>query len=288
MLSGILLIDKPKGITSHDVVAKVRKSLGIKKVGHAGTLDPLASGLLVMGIGSGTKLLSHLFGLDKQYLATIRLGETTTTDDAEGEVIASSDASAVSIDQIKREIASLTGEISQIPSSVSAIKVDGRKAYDIVRAGEEVTLKPRRVKIYGFELISEIRVIDSVIEFDVCVDCSSGTYIRALARDLGAALKVGGHIRELRRTMVGEFRVDDAIGLENDFQILSLLEVARLIFPLVELSDTQAQDLVHGKRIELSAAETVAASYRNQLLAILEPVGKSFRSVTVFSEAFSG
>lgn len=288
MPGGILLVDKPKGVTSHDVVAMVRRQLGTKKVGHAGTLDPMATGLMVVGIDSGTKLLSHLFGLDKQYLATIRLGQTTSTDDAEGEVLSEADASKITKEQLQLEIEKLTGEIEQVPSSVSAIKVDGRRAYDIVRSGESVELTSRRVKIYRFQLISEITRVDKFLEFDVLVDCSSGTYIRALARDMGQALGVGGHLRELRRTMVGEFRIDDATKADELRKPMTLLEVATMLFPVVELGDAQAQDIIHGKRIVLEESLPVAADYRGALLAILEPVGKAYRSVTVFPESFNG
>lgn len=288
MPGGILLIDKPKGVTSHDVVAMVRRQLGTKKVGHAGTLDPMATGLMVVGIDSGTKLLSHLFGLDKQYRATIRLGQSTRTDDAEGEVLSEADASKITKEQIQLEIEKLTGEIDQVPSSVSAIKVEGRRAYDIVRSGESVELASRRVKIYRFQLISEITQVERFIEFDVLVDCSSGTYIRALARDMGQALGVGGHLRELRRTMVGEFRIDDASKPDELRKPMTLLEVATMLFPVVELSDSQAQDIIHGKRIVLQESSPVAANFRGALLAILEPIAKSFRSVTVFPESFNG
>lgn len=288
MPGGILLVDKPKGVTSHDVVAMVRRQLGTKKVGHAGTLDPMATGLMVVGIDSGTKLLSHLFGLDKQYLATIRLGQATSTDDAEGEVLSEADASKITKEQLQLEIEKLTGEIQQVPSSVSAINVDGRRAYDIVRSGESVELASRRVKIYRFQLISEITRVDKFLEFDVLVDCSSGTYIRALARDMGQALGVGGHLRELRRTMVGEFRIDDATKPDELRKPMTLLEVATMLFPVVELSDAQAQDIIHGKRIVLEESSPVAADYRGALLAILEPVGKAYRSVTVFPESFNG
>lgn len=288
MPGGILLVDKPKGITSHDVVARVRKELGTKKVGHAGTLDPLASGLLILGIDAGTKLLSHLFGLDKQYVATFRLGQRTTTDDAEGDVLEESNALNIEKAQIQIEIQKLSGEIEQVPSSVSAIKVSGRKAYEIVREGGKVELVARKVRIYRFQLTSDLRRVDKFLEFEVLVDCSSGTYIRALARDMGESLGVGGHIRELRRTKVGEFRVDEAHPLTELPSPASLLEVASKLFPVVTLSREQAQDIIHGKRITLDATSPVAASLNNQLLAILEPVAKVFRSVTVFPESFNG
>ena len=288
MPGGILLVDKPKGITSHDVVARVRKELGTKKVGHAGTLDPLASGLLILGIDSGTKLLSHLFGLDKQYVATFRLGQRTTTDDAEGDVVEESSALNIEKAQIQIEIQKLSGEIEQVPSSVSAIKVSGRRAYEIVREGGKVELVARKVRIYRFQLTSDLRRVDKFLEFEVLVDCSSGTYIRALARDMGESLGVGGHIRELRRTKVGEFGVDEAHLLTELPIPASLLEVASRLFPVVTLSREQAQDIIHGKRIALDSTSPVAASFNNQLLAILEPVAKVFRSVTVFPESFNG
>jgi tRNA pseudouridine55 synthase len=243
---------------------------------------------MVVGIDSGTKLLSHLFGLDKQYRATIRLGQSTATDDAEGDVLSQADASKITKEQIQIELEKLTGEIDQVPSSVSAIKVEGRRAYDIVRSGESVELTARRVKIYRFQLVSEITHVEKFLEFDVLVDCSTGTYIRALARDMGSSLGVGGHIRELRRTMVGEFRIDDATSPEQLRKPMTLLEVATMLFPVVELSDTQAQDIIHGKRIQLEETTPLAASFRGSLLAILEPIAKSFRSVTVFPESFNG
>ncbi len=288
MPSGVVLIDKPTGMTSHDVVAQLRKKLSEKKIGHAGTLDPFASGLLVMGIGSGTKLLHHLFGLDKQYLATIRLGQATTTDDLEGDVVSEASAKSVSMEQIKEEIKNLTGSIQQVPSSVSAIKIQGKRAYDLVRAGEEVVIPARSVEVYHFQPTSELRMVGDFVEFDVTVDCSSGTYIRALARDLGSALRVGGHLRALRRTRIGEFSIADATSIESVGNFKPLLDVARKLFPVVELSSSQAQDIVHGKRLTLENEGNLAASFEGKLLAILEPVAKSYRSITVFPEAFVG
>ncbi len=288
MPSGVVLIDKPTGITSHDVVAQLRKKLSEKKIGHAGTLDPFASGLLVMGIGSGTKLLHHLFGLDKQYLATIRLGQATTTDDLEGDVVSEASAKSVSMEQIKEEIKNLTGSIQQVPSSVSAIKIQGKRAYDLARAGEEVVIPARSVEVYHFQPTSELRTVGDFVEFGVTVDCSSGTYIRALARDLGTALGVGGHLRALRRTRIGEFSIADATSIESVGNFKPLLDVARKLFPVVELSSSQAQDIVHGKRLTLENEGNLAASFEGKLLAILEPVAKSYRSITVFPEAFVG
>ncbi len=288
MLSGVVLIDKPTGMTSHDVVAQLRKKLSEKKIGHAGTLDPFASGLLVMGIGSGTKLLHHLFGLDKQYLATIRLGQSTTTDDLEGEVLTETSAKSVTMEQVREQIKNLTGKIQQVPSSVSAIKVEGKRAYELARQGKEVSIPARNVEVYHFQPTSELRNVGSFVEFDVTVDCSSGTYIRALARDLGSALGVGGHLRALRRTRIGEFSLSDARRVEETDHVQSLISVAAKILSVTELTRQQAQDIVHGKRILLEGSELMATSYEGKLLAILEPHGKSYRSVTVFPEAFNG
>ena len=202
-LSGLVVVDKPAGLTSHDVVARLRRILRTRKVGHAGTLDPMATGVLVCGVGRGTKLLGHLALDTKAYTATIRLGAATTTDDAEGEVVTTADPSAVGDDAVADGIAALTGPILQVPSSVSAIKVDGRRAYARVRAGEAVVLPPRPVTVEAFTLLARRGA-----DLDVAVECSSGTYVRALARDLGAALGVGGHLTALRRTRVGPFHLD--------------------------------------------------------------------------------
>lgn len=288
MLSGVVLIDKPTGMTSHDVVAQLRKKLSEKKIGHAGTLDPFASGLLVMGIGSGTKLLHHLFGLDKQYLATIRLGQSTSTDDLEGEVLTETSAKSVTTEQIKEQIKNLTGKIQQVPSSVSAIKIEGKRAYELAREGKEVSIPARSVEVYHFQPTSDLRSVGDFVEFDATVDCSSGTYIRALARDLGAALGVGGHLRALRRTRIGEFAIADSTSVDAVSEPKSLLEVASKVFPCIELTPSQAQDIVYGKRISLDNDGVVAASYGGKLLAILEPIAKNYRSITVFPEAFNG
>jgi tRNA pseudouridine55 synthase len=254
--SGILLVDKPSGHTSHDVVARVRRAAGTRKVGHAGTLDPMATGLLVLGIESSTRLLTFMVGLDKRYEATIRLGEATTTDDAEGDTVSTADASSVDIAAINTEIERLTGDISQVPSSVSAIKVDGKRAYDRVRAGEDVVLKSRAVTVSSFEVVASRPGVTH--DLDVVIDCSSGTYIRALARDLGAALGVGGHLTALRRTRIGPFEVQNAVQLD-DIDVaaarLTPADVAARLFPVVTLSHDQAIDLTHGKRPKLDAAD---------------------------------
>ncbi len=211
---GVLLVDKAGGMTSHDVVARARRALGTRKIGHAGTLDPMATGLLILGVEAATRLLTFIVGLDKTYEATIRLGARTETDDAEGETLTATDASAVTSSAVAAAIAGLTGEISQVPSSVSAIKVDGRRAYDLMRAGEEVQLRARAVTVSRFDVVSERR-IGGFLDVDVVVDCSSGTYIRALARDLGGALGVGGHLTALRRTRIGPFGIEDAVPIDG-------------------------------------------------------------------------
>lgn len=259
---GIVLIDKPGGMTSHDVVSRVRRALGTRKVGHAGTLDPMATGLLVLGVNAATRLLTFLVGLDKTYTATIRLGSSTTTDDAEGVSLGSAPSEQVervSEDAILSGVASLTGQIDQVPSSVSAIKVDGKRAYARVRGGEQVSLEARPVSIDRFEVI-RVRRDKDVIDVDVEVDCSSGTYIRALARDLGFRLGVGGHLIALRRTRIGPFAISDAVspdlgaGLEQ--RLLDPADVAAQVFPVWRLSEAEAADLTHGRTRDLRAPAT--------------------------------
>ncbi len=270
----ILLVDKVEGWTSHDVVAKSRRALGTKKVGHAGTLDPMATGLLVLGAGPATRLLTYLVGLDKTYTTTIRLGLSTVTDDREGEITATAPAGLVAEvfadqDRITAGVANLTGPIEQAPSSVSAIRVDGKRAYDRVRAGEEVVLKKRPVTIHGFD-IGEPRFMSvpgpdgepvEVIDIDAVVRCTTGTYIRALARDLGEALGVGGQLTALRRTAVGPFSVDAATpharlvgdGAEagDPGRLYSPADIARTLFPVLELGADEAKDLADGKRLNI-------------------------------------
>ena len=292
---GLVLIDKPTDWTSHDVVAKVRKAVGTKKVGHAGTLDPLATGLLVLGIESGTKLLTFLVGADKTYEATIRLGQATVSDDSQSETIftASPEKLANLNEQaVLEQIARLTGVISQTPSSVSAIKVDGKRAYDLVRAGETVELKKREVTVARFELRRFSRV-DDFVDIAVAVDCSSGTYIRALARDLGAALEVGGHITALRRTRVGNFDVSQASNLEQleNLKLIPLIDAARDLFPVIELENSDVTDLVHGKRLlgrALAAGLVAGRSPKGELVAVLESANKDLKSVVVFQGVVNG
>ena len=257
--AGILLVDKPEGITSHGVVARVRRVAGTRKVGHAGTLDPMATGVLVIGVESATRLLTFLVGADKEYTATIRLGAATSTDDREGETIATADAAdlaAVDDARIDSAVAALTGQIDQVPSAVSAIKVAGERAYARVRAGESVELAARRVTIREFDVLARRRSAEA-LDLDVRVVCTSGTYIRALARDLGAALRVGGHLTALRRTRVGPLRIADAVGLGDlaehgaSAALVSPASAARRLFPAVELDSVQARDLANGKRLAL-------------------------------------
>ncbi|WP_157155620.1 MULTISPECIES: tRNA pseudouridine(55) synthase TruB [unclassified Diaminobutyricimonas] len=276
--SGILLLDKPAGLTSHDVVARVRRLAGTRKVGHAGTLDPMATGLLVLGLNSSTRLLTYLVGLDKEYTATIRLGQTSTTDDAEGELGETTDTTGISDDAIAAGIAALTGPIEQVPSSVSAIKVDGRRAYDRARAGETVELKSRPVTIHEFEVL-DIRRGDH-LDIDVRVVCSSGTYIRALARDLGGGLGVGGHLTVLRRTLVGPFAITDAGTLTDATPdglgdgLLDPAAVAATLFPTVQLDADETKDLTNGKRITLDAPDAACA-------AALSPDGRLIGLLTL-------
>lgn len=247
---GILVVDKPGGMTSHDVVARARRALGTRKVGHAGTLDPMATGVLVLGVGRATRMLGYIAGHDKAYEATILLGASTVTDDAEGEIIAAPGAHGVSDAQIDAGIASLRGAILQAPSAVSAVKVDGRRAYARVRDGEEVQLPPRSVTVTDFSCTARRRTGD-LIELDVQVECSTGTYVRALARDLGSALGCGGHLTRLRRTRVGRFTLDDACAIDamSAEACMSLTDAACRAFPTLVLTLQEAQDAVHGRAV---------------------------------------
>ncbi|MFD1202059.1 tRNA pseudouridine(55) synthase TruB [Leucobacter albus] len=314
----ILLVDKVEGWTSHDVVAKTRRALGTKKVGHAGTLDPMATGLLVLGAGPATRLLTHLVGLDKTYTTTIRLGMTTVTDDREGDVTATAPAGAVAEvfagpERIVAGVRALTGPIEQAPSAVSAIKVDGKRAYDRVRDGEDVVLKQRPVTIYSFDT-GEPRLTSvpgpdgapvDVIDIDAVVRCSTGTYIRALARDLGAALGVGGHLTALRRTAVGPFMVGDATAhaqLVGDGEtpadpgtLHTPADIARKLFPELQLTAGEATDLANGKRLPVDPerqapaplvaavlSATVSGSPADRLVGLVEVKGGRTRVVTNF------
>ena len=286
MLQGLALIDKPEGHTSHDVVARVRRMANTRRVGHAGTLDPMATGLLILGVEQATKLLTFLVGEDKTYEATIRLGAATVTDDREGEVISTADASGISDADIAEAILPLTGEIMQVPSSVSAIKVDGERAYAKVRGGDEVKLAARPVTVSRFEVRS-IRCEGAFVDIEAVIDCSSGTYIRALARDLGLALGVGGHLTALRRTRIGSYLVEEAKTLEETLEITSMEDAARNQFDSIDLDAQQATDLVHGKRIKAgeNLGEPVAAfAPDGRLMAMLTRSGSQYKSLVVFPE----
>ena len=255
--SGLVVVDKPGSMTSHDVVSRVRRLAGIRKVGHAGTLDPMATGVLVLGLNRATRLLGHLTLTDKRYDATVRLGGTTTTDDADGDLVSSSPTDHLSEDDVRSALSSLVGEIDQVPSSVSAVKVDGRRAYARVRAGEEVELSARRVTIHAIDVVS----LD-LPDVKVAVHCSSGTYVRAIARDLGAALSVGGHLTALRRTAVGPFTLADARTIDElteSFTITPIADDARAAsFPALDLDDAQAADVRVGRRLDLALDTTTA------------------------------
>ncbi len=252
MTSGILLVDKPLGVSSHGVVSMARKALGTKKVGHAGTLDPEASGLLVLGVGAGTRLLTYMVGLDKTYVATLRLGYGTTTDDAEGERIdfPEGDLASVSIEALDHVLARFRGQISQVPSTFSAIKVEGKRAYDLARSGAEVELKARPVSVYRLER-GEPERHKGHIDIELTIDCSSGTYIRALARDIGGALGVGGHLVALRRSAVGPFDVADALSHERieSSGLRGLAESAALVMTPVRLGQREVDDVRHGRAV---------------------------------------
>ena len=278
--SGILLIDKPAGITSHDVVARTRKRAGTRKVGHAGTLDPMATGLLVLGINNSTRLLTSLVGLDKEYFATIRLGSATNTDDADGEPIEVADpgrVEALTAAAVSAALVPLTGAIRQVPSSVSAIRVDGKRAYTLVRDGETVELAARSVTVSALEVLGSRREA-GFYDLDVRVRCSSGTYIRAIARDLGASLGVGGHLTALRRSMIGPFSVADATELESLDVAAALIApavIATALFPVFALDADQAVDLGHGKRLvaerpEGSRGPVAAIAPDGRLVGLLE------------------
>ncbi|MCW2807590.1 MAG: truB [Marmoricola sp.] len=252
-VSGLVVVDKPAGLTSHDVVARVRRLAGTRKVGHAGTLDPMATGVLVLGVNRATRMLGHLLVTDKAYDATLRLGTVTTTDDAEGEVLATAPTAQVTEEQVLTALSGLVGDIDQVPSAVSAIKVDGRRAYERVRAGEKVELPPRRVRIDSIE-VHRVRLGDDGVDVDVSVRCSSGTYVRAIARDLGERLGTGGHLTALRRTAVGPFGLGDAHlleQLEESFAVIPMAQAARSGFPAYELDEGLAADVRFGRKLDV-------------------------------------
>jgi tRNA pseudouridine55 synthase len=292
--SGLVVVDKPAGVTSHDVVGRIRRLAGTRRVGHAGTLDPLATGVLVVGVERATRLLTYLVGVEKEYLATIRLGVTTVTDDAEGEVLSRRDAGFLTDAAVAAGVTPLTGEIDQVPSAVSAVKVDGRRAYARVRAGESVELAARRVTVSEFAVLARRDGTDAdvpVVDLDVRVVCSSGTYVRALARDLGEGLGVGGSLTALRRTRVGPYGLAQArtlAQLTEDFGVLAIADAARLAFPARELSDDEARRLAHGIRlpaIGLGRAPAAAFAPDGSLVAVISEEGPLARPLVVLAPA---
>ncbi|HEX5017760.1 MAG TPA: tRNA pseudouridine(55) synthase TruB [Actinomycetes bacterium] len=251
---GLVVVDKPSGWTSHDVVGKIRRLAGTRKVGHAGTLDPMATGVLVCGVGRATRLLGHLAGHDKTYEATIRLGQSTVTDDAEGEPVATASTVGTTEADVLAAAAEFVGTQEQVPSAVSAVKVDGRRAYARVRSGESVELKPRVVTIAELSVKGMRRPSADLLDVDVQVTCSSGTYIRAIARDLGKRLEVGGHLTALRRTRVGDIDLSMASTIEQleaSLDMLPLADAVRRAFPALVASDEEAEDVRHGRPIAL-------------------------------------
>jgi tRNA pseudouridine55 synthase len=290
---GILLVDKAGGMTSHDVVARARRALSVRKVGHAGTLDPMATGLLLLGVGSATRLLGHLGGHDKTYEATVRLGQATVTDDREGEVMTSVPAGHLDDDTVRAALTAQTGPLRQVPSSVSAVKVAGRRSYDRVRAGETVELEPRSVTVHRLEVHRIDRPTPDLVDVELTVECTAGTYIRAIARDAGAALGVGGHLTALRRTASGPFLVADAATVEDAAAalvagggagFLALTEAAVRVFPERTLTDPEAVALGYGQRIPATgrAGLVAATAPDGRLVALVEDAAETARVAVGF------
>jgi tRNA pseudouridine55 synthase len=290
MQHGFLVVDKEPGMTSHDVVAIGRRSLNTRKVGHAGTLDPMATGILVLGFNSGTRLLQYITDGDKTYQATVVLGAATVTDDVEGEVISTADTSAVTDQQIHAELAKMRGTIMQRPSSVSAVKIDGERAYDRVRSGEDVVLHEREVTISQLDVLA-IRQSADKIEVDIEVTCSAGTFIRAIARDCGAALGVGGHLNSLRRSRVAGFGLDRSVSLQQlksgEFSTLDLADVARATFPVREIALDEKLELSFGRTLSANSDNQIYAgiSAANELIALLQNVDGKAKPIAVFAAA---
>jgi tRNA pseudouridine55 synthase len=287
---GIVVVDKPAGMTSHDVVGRCRRIFSTRRVGHAGTLDPMATGVLVIGVDRATKILGLLTGASKSYAATIRVGQTTSTEDAEGELLQSVSAADVTAEDIGAAMAGLRGDIRQVPSAVSAIKVDGRRAYRLVREGHAIQLEARPVRIDRFEMLA-VRSHDQLVDLDVEVDCSSGTYIRALARDLGDALGVGGHLTSLRRTRVGRFELDQARSLDDlaarPRLSLTLDEACLLMFPRRGLTAEEAEATSHGRPLSPAGIDGVyaASDADGRVIALLRDEGSQTRPVVVLRPA---
>ncbi|MGK5738990.1 tRNA pseudouridine(55) synthase TruB [Micromonospora sp. URMC 103] len=268
---GLIVVDKPGGMTSHDVVARIRRLARTRRVGHGGTLDPMATGVLVIGVGRATRLLTYVIGAGKSYTATIRLGQSTVTDDAEGDVVRTAPAGQLTDEAIGAALAALTGEIDQVPSAVSAIKINGQRAYKRVREGESVELPARRVTVSRLDLLAVRRDEPDVVDVDVDVTCSSGTYIRAIARDAGLALGVGGHLTALRRTAVGGFALTEAATLDElerrapEVVTLPLAAAADRFFPRRDATAAEATLLSHGGPLDPAG---IAGPY-----AVFDPAG---------------
>ena len=273
-------MDKPAGMTSHDVVSRVRREFGTRKVGHAGTLDPMATGVLILGIERGTKFLAHMVTATKAYNATISLGASTTTDDFEGEIIAQTSAAHITDAEILSAIANLTGDIMQKPAKVSAIKIDGKRAYQRVRDGEDVDIPARPVTVNRFEVLESRQ---SPREVDVVVECSSGTYIRSLARDLGEALGVGGHLTALRRTEVGPFSLDDASPLDSMELSLNLDEALVRCYPRLDVTAEESHKLAMGQWLEPRGVKGTYAAVGpdGRSIALVKEKGKRLSTVFV-------
>ena len=285
--SGLVIVDKPGGMTSHDVVAKVRRLAGTRKVGHAGTLDPMATGVLVVGVEKATRLLGHLMLTEKEYAATIRLGESTSTDDAEGELTGTTSTANLTEEAIATAVKTLTGEILQVPPKVSAIKVGGQRAYKLTRAGAAPDLQARPVTVYEFS-VTGIRHDQDLLDLDATVRCSSGTYIRALARDLGEVLGAGGHLTALRRTRVGGYRVEDARTLDQlaeTFEVLPRAQAAAAAFPRRDLTEDEAGRLAHGGRLAPAGTEGPTAAFApdGTLIALVTEESGQTRPLAVFA-----
>ena len=285
---GFLVIDKDPAMTSHDVVAMGRRALNTRKVGHAGTLDPMATGVLVLGFGNGTRLLQYVTNGDKSYLATVVLGAATITDDHEGEIVSTADVSGITDAAIENELAKMRGTIAQRPSSVSAVKVDGERAHARVRAGEVFELPAREVTISNLEIL-EIRRVDNRIEVDIDVTCSAGTFIRAIARDCGSALGVGGHLNKLRRTRVAGFGLDRTVSIAalkaQDFTTLSMADVARATFAVRTVSADEATELSFGRALVANTSQdiTAAISSTDEVLALLQNKEGKALPIAVFA-----
>ncbi len=285
--SGVVIVDKPSGVTSHQVVGRLRRLLGTRKIGHAGTLDPMATGVLILGVNRATRLLGHLALHDKAYTATVRLGESSSTDDADGDVTPVVDASGLTLDAIREALIPLTGDILQVPSTVSAIKVNGKRAYARARAGEAVELAARPVTVSRLEAL-RVRPVDGRLDVDIEVECSSGTYVRAIARDLGHALGVGGHLTTLRRTRIGRYSVADAVELgEEAPPLMPMADAARLSFPVVTLTADEARDVGFGRRLErvVPGTPTGVLSPSGDLMALYEPSDGGSAPVAVLAPA---